>query len=373
MRRLEISTLSHTEMPHTDISARLATIPFRKEYISSLVKRKPYLLKNEDRYLGRILEGSNLDPNRVYPAMRFCETRDDYDLFDFLSTWSSFPAGNRPGRRMKFFIVDEGHEDSPVMALGCLGSAIRLLNVRDTWIGWQGSKWKETRARNLAFVMDLVTCVGIPPYSYLTSGKLLCYACLSRELREAYNRRYASITTVKLGRLITDIALIVVLGAFGSNTPQYKGISIDGRNHFKFIGYTKGYSTFHISSSLYDELLSAASISELAKMRRLPGGGNPKLRMLRSIARKLNIDEEHLVRSGYQRAVFVAPLAHNSRRFLLGEDDSLDYSDYSFKDVVEAWKHKWLRRRCESNEVLEQVRKFTPSQLSLRTEFVSFH
>lgn len=365
---LQLSLLSGLDETEPHWSARVATLPYRKALIRLLVKRKPYLLENENYYLRNVLSGSNLNPNQISPAIRFCNSRSDYDLFDFLSMWSSFPAANRPGRRFKFFIVDAGHEGSPIMALGCLSSSIRLLRARDEWIGWHGAKWKETRARNLAFMLDLSTCVGIPPYSYLTSGKLLCYTCLSKEIRDAYSKRYASQRTMNLGRFITDIALIVVLGAFSRNTPQYKGISVNGIKYFRFVGYTKGYSTFHIPRDYYDELLSTINIEALGKRRRLDGGGNPKLRMLRIIARRLHLDEENFVRSGYRRAVFVAPLAHNSTAFLLGEDERLDYFDYSFEDVVEAWKQKWLWRRCEKGEVLEKVNTFTPSLLSLKRE-----
>lgn len=366
--KLEPSSLFDFDETDSAIAKRIATIPYRKAFISSLVERKPYLVRNEDYYLKNVLPGSGLDPNRISPAIRFCETRNDHDLFDFLSTLSSFPGSSRLGRRFRFFIIDEGHDGAPVMALGCLASAIRLLRARDEWIGWHGSKWKMICAQNLAFVMDLSTCVGIPPYSWLTSGKLLCYACLSRELRQAYSMRYASQYTMKLGRIVTDIALIVVLGAFSSNTPQYKGISIDGRNHFKFVGYTRGYSSFQISGNTYEELLSKIDVPQLSKKRCLNGGGNPKLRMLRLIARRMNLDEEHLANSGHRRAVFVAPLAHNSRTFLRGEDDFLVYFNYPLEDLVKAWKQKWLWRRWASDEVVRKVRNFTTSQLSLKHE-----
>ena len=369
--KLELATIHDIGKNHRHDSARLAAAPYRREFIKSLIQRKAYLLENEDYYLRNVIDGASLNPNLVSPELRFCRTRDDYDLFDFLSTWSSFPAVDRPGRRLKFLIVDTGHAGLPIMALGCLSSAIRLLKTRDDWISWRGPKWREIRARKLAYIMDLSTCVGIPPYSYLTSGKLVCYTCLSQELRQAYSERYGFRPTEKLGRFITDIALVVVLGAFGGNTPQYKGISIKGQNHFEFIGYTKGYSTFHIPASSYNEFLAALDIDGLREKRRLPGGANPKLRMLRLIARKLQLDEEQFVRSGYRRAVFVAPLAHNSKAFLLGEDYSLDYFDYSLAEVVDAWKRKWLWRRWENREVVERVRSFTRLRLSLKSEFSS--
>ena len=350
-------------------SARAATIPWKREFLKSLLNRKPYLFNNENQYLSRLIPGSNLNPNLILPDIKLCETRDDYDLFDFLGIWSSFPTSDRPGRRMKFFIVDKGHEGTPIMALGCLSSTVSLLATRDNWIGWAGRSFKEIRANNLAYIMDLSTCVGIPPYSYVTSGKLLCYSCLSREFRWAYASRYQSQYTAKLKRLVTDIALIVVLGAFSRNTPQYRGITLGGETRFRFAGYTKGYSTFHIPSGLYDELLTRANIEELSKQRCLDRGGNPKLRMLRTIARKANINDEYIVKSGFKRAVFIAPTAYNSRTFLLGEDRSLDYYDYSFEEVVEAWKKRWLYTRYSNNRVLAEINRFTPSLLSLRNYY----
>jgi len=154
----------------------------------------------------------------------------------------------------------------------------------------------------------------------------------------------------------------------GAPQPQYKGISVNGRNYFRFVGYTKGYSTFHVSSRLYNDLLSIANIENLSERRCLDGCGNPNLRMLRVIARRLNLNEENLVRSGYRRAVFIAVLAHNTREFLLGQDDSLDYFDHSFEDIANAWKEKWLWRRCAKSHVTERVNKFTPLILSLKKE-----
>jgi hypothetical protein len=190
--KLKLATIHDIGKYHRHDSARLAAVPYRREFIKSLIQRKAYLLEKENCYLRKVIDGASLKPNLVSPELRFCKTREDYDLFDFLSTWSSFPTVDRPGRRLKFFIVDTGHAESPIMALGCLSSAIRLLKARDDWIGWPEPKWREIRARKLAYIMDLSTCVGIPPYSYLTSGKLVCYACLSKELRQVYGERYGS-------------------------------------------------------------------------------------------------------------------------------------------------------------------------------------
>ena len=64
----------------------------------------------------------------------------------------------------------------------------------------------------------------------------------------------------------------------------------------------------------------------------------------------------------------MASLAHNTREFLIGQDDSLEYFNYSFEDIANAWKEKWLWRRYAKSQVIERINKFTPSLLSLRRE-----
>jgi len=157
----------------------------------------------------------------------------------------------------------------------------------------------------------------------------------------------------------------VTCGAYSSNTPQYKGISYGGRSRFKFVGYTKGYSTFHIPQSLFNTLIGKFDDPKLRLARYGERGSHAKIHVLRHIARQLGIDEEQLVFSGHRRAVFLTPLAKNTRAFLRGEASRLEYYSANYDDLVEEWRAKWLVRRWRSSRVRHQVRSFVPRHITL--------
>jgi len=365
LRKILLKHIENFNKHDTSATKRDEAKKYRGECIRLALQRKPYLKENEKQYLSRVLKGEDLSPLKIEPVLQFCHSKEDFDFFDFFRLWSSFPTRDRPGRRFKFLLYDEGHSLKPLMALGCLGSSIRQLSVRDEWIGWNDRRFKKIRAKKLAYIMDLNTCIGIPPYSFLTSGKLLCYIILSNEFREMYFERYRNQLTRNLKRIVTDIALVVTCGAYSSNTPQYKGISFHGNNKFKYIGYTKGYSTFHIPQSLYNKLISVFDGPELRFSRYGERGSMAKFQVLRDIARKLNIDEEELLYSGHKRSVFVAPLAQNFREFLLDENKELIYYNVKYDDLVKTWRRQWLLKRWKSSQVRKKVQNFKPEDIGL--------
>jgi len=299
--------------------------------------------------------GNEIRPERVSPRIVVCQSRHDFDLFDYLSIQSSFPVKDRPARRMKFLVVDAGHPREAVMAIACLASPVRHLRALDSWIGWQSPRLNGVKGDRLAYVMDLSTCVGLPPYSFLTSGKLAAYLALSNDIRRAYAERYVSQLTRFQRRLVNEIGLIITAGAYGRNTPQYKGVWHDGRSLFRFIGMTAGYSTCHIPDDLYDQLVAAVDTPEKNMGRFSWHGGSSRMRNLRYIARYLGINEDAVVRSGHSRALFVAATASNSREFLLGEASKLEHFDYGARDLCHSWKDRWLFRRWATAPVREHV------------------
>lgn len=357
-----IQTFDNTDNARTK---RCAAKQYRQECIKGALLRKPYLKSKEPQFLAQLIKGSRLQLSRIQPILRICESREDFDVVDYFSLWSSFPTRDRPGRRLKFLLFDVGQKSAALMALGSIGSSVRQLGVRDSWIGWNTKDFKEVRASKLAYIMDVTRCIGVPPYSFLTSGKLLCYTLLSNEFRSLYALRYAKQLTRKLERIVTDIALLVTCGAYSSNTPQYKGISYGGRSRFKFVGYTKGYSTFHIPQSLFNMLIGKFDDPKLRLARYGERGSHAKIHVLRHIARQLGIDEEQLVFSGHRRAVFLTPLAKNTRAFLRGEASRLEYYSANYDDLVEEWRVKWLVRRWRSSRVRHQVRSFVPRHITL--------
>ncbi len=188
---------------------------------------------------------------------------------------------------------------------------------------------------------------------------------LSNEVRELYRRRYINRLSMFRKRILTDIVLIITTGAFGENSPQYKGITFDGKKHFRFIGHTRGYSTFQIPPAVYDKIKKFVCTDEKSHNPTIEGGANAKLRMLRYAARELRIDEECLVFSGHKRAIYVAPLAFNWREFLHGKTKRIEYYNLPLKELIEEWKSRWLVKRIRSDHVKAQVDLFQPEQFRL--------
>jgi hypothetical protein len=362
----EILDLIRNMPPSATIEERRTAVKsWHTEFIESTILGKPYLAKNENTYLGALIPGRLLNPNKIKPRLFLCSEREDYDLYDYLRMSSSFPTQDRPGRRMKFIVRDMGHSGAPVMGVCCLSSTVRQLKARDQWIGWIDKHSVEARAENLAYIMDISTCVSVPPYSYLTGGKLLCYMMLSNEVRALYSLRYANRLSRLRRRILTDVVLLIATGAFSGNTPQYKGVTLAGQKLFKFIGYSSGYSTFQVPSALYDRIKELLSAYGKLCVPTLEGGSNQKLRMLRIAARELGIDGEHLVFSGHRRAIYAAPVAANWREFLQGRTRRIEYHDFPLVRLVEEWKSRWLSRRMQSARVVEQLESFRPEQLKI--------
>jgi hypothetical protein len=322
--------------------------------------RKPYLQLEEDKYLSNLAHGKQLAFDRISPVLVVCQTREDYDLYDYFRMWSSFPTVDRPGRRLKLLIRDSGQPRSPLMGLCCLSSAVRQLRVREEWIGWQGRKSFKIRAQNLAYIMDLSNCLSVPPYSNLTGGKLLAAMMASNEVRDIYRNRYLAQRSMFRQRILIELVLITTSAVYGSNAPQYKGLSYNGSRLYQFLGYSTGYSTFQIPPELYNEVKGFVLRRRKHCDPTMAGGANAKIRILRFAARELGIREESLVLSGQRRGIFAAPLASNWKEFLLGKTRAPEYFDYPLNTIVDRWRKDWLIRRISDESVLSKVNSFQP-------------
>ena len=186
LRRRVLSATRRIPTANGAESRRLAVVPWRLDFIRSMFAKKPYLVASEDRYLSQLISGVDLCPAKIAPELVPCRTREDFDLYDYFRLSSSFPTSDRPGRRLKFLLRDVGNPGAPLMGLCCLSSAVRQLRVRDDWIGWTASESRRARVERLAYVMDVSTCLSLPPYSFLTAGKLLAAAMASNEVRSVY-------------------------------------------------------------------------------------------------------------------------------------------------------------------------------------------
>ncbi len=351
LRKALRDAVSRVPNAHDSLAARAAARPWRQQVVRRAFESRESLAQRERSLLLNVLPGHALNPAAIAPEIIRCQTEEDFLVFSYFSLWSSFPTIDRPGRRLKFLIRDRGQPSRPLIGLCCLSSPVRQLRVRDEWIGWQGSEHLNVRARNLVYVSDLSTCISLPPYSYLTGGKLLAALMASDEARHLYRSRHKSQLTLKQKIVARELYLLTSSGCYGSNSPQYKGIRLRGLPVYQFLGYSRGYSHFQIDPTLDED------VKKIVLRRRPDVAGqfrtwaNSKIRVLRMATRELSIPEEQLVFSGHRRALFAAPLAQNWRELLLGRTERLNRISYPAAEIVDYWKRTWL-----SQEARELIR-----------------
>jgi hypothetical protein len=329
----------------------------RRDELVRIAKGIPGSLQRMcDLARGRLVDGAEIDLDTIEPELVFCQSQEDYAVHRYHSAMSAFPTRDRPGRRMKFMLVDAGQPHFPIMAVATLSSAISILPSRDRWIGWSGpaADWRWNR---LAYVLDLSTCISVAPYSGLTVAKLMAHLALSRDCQEHYHFRYADHLTDKTRRKVDQYALVVGTGAFKSRTPAYKGFQLtSGDERFLRAGMTEGYSSTHISDSLYDQLMQRFGVDKRFGVKR--SGRHVRFSNLRIFARLLNIDEGLVLRPGQRRSVYLAPTAKNTRDFLLGKCDRLDLRRPWARSLISEWKTRWLAERLSKAHIVEGVRRW---------------
>jgi hypothetical protein len=83
-------------------------------------------------------------------------------------------------------------------------------------------------------------------------------------------------------------------------------------------------------------------------------GPNWKFRALRKALNRLGLDEE-LLRHGIEREVFIAPVAHNWREYLIGKTDRPRWRHFRLNDLSRFWVHRWCLPRARRDESFNYV------------------
>jgi hypothetical protein len=238
-------------------------------------------------------------------------------------------------------------------------------------------------------MMEIVVCGGVPPYSYLLSGKLVCLMMLSPEVTQIYEERYSQqisvIASQMAGRPIRRPAKLVSLGTtslYASGSSQYNRVSLpvktlpsqESEIRYSYIGHTEGYGSAHLSKETRDTLNALENLER--KYRRVNNvfgeGANPKMRQLSSGLDALGIAQADLLRHASPRIVYNIPLIQNVERFLLEIDDvprfiiSQNESESGHKSsrrIADFWSERWAASRLDHNPLFNQLGEASPLKL----------
>lgn len=323
------------------------------------------LERREDRFVARMARGSEIDPSRIRPRLVSVKGHRNNDalLWRWCALHWSVPLSRGYGRRLRFLIVDEGHNNAVIGIIG-LGDPVYALRSRDQWIGWS----REQRATSIHHVMEAFALGAVPPYSTLCGGKLAALLTTSTEVRLAFRHEYGHRETL-IGRRDPDahLAMVTTHSALGRSSVYHRLRRRDGQLAFRPVGFTVGSGDFHITGEVYERLAAfaqRASSGSSGRHERWPGGTSfrNKREVLQRALSELGLNDRRLRHHGIKREVFVAPLAHNSAAWLCGTEPSLQWLNGGVGELGAWWRQRWAIPRASR---LDHWRSFDPEAWTL--------
>ncbi|WP_066400352.1 Druantia anti-phage system protein DruA [Neobacillus mesonae] len=264
--------------------------------------------------------------------------------------------------------IEESH-DNPVEIINKLVSykGGKVLNI-----ALQANRKKKIGSN----VMEIIVCGSIPPYNELLGGKLVSILAMSPTVVKQYNERYASqvseiASRMKGEKVIRDsqLSFLGTTSLYQMGSSQYNRIKVPAPNgtlEYKKLGETEGFGSVFFTnqtSSLINKMLF-----EMEGGRRINNvfgeGTSPRLRLLRSGLSHLGIPEQ-FTKHHTRRIVYGIELASNSREYLTGKDNKLNYyypldgnEDVYTNEMIDYWRKRWLLKRVDNVDLLGRLLKF---------------
>lgn len=304
---------------------------------------KARLGRYEDRLLGRIASGSEVEPVKVTPRLvEVLPNSEDELLFRYASLHWSIPVSSGYGRRLRF-LVEDAHNGKLIGLIG-LCDPVFSVAARDAWIGWDRNA-KKARLRN---VMEAFILGAVPPYSMLLCGKLVAMLCASDEVRRAFQRKYGRGESIISGSAADGrLALITTTSALGRSS-IYNRLRYHDRLLMMSVGYTSGWGEFQFSNGVYSQLRDYAEryCNKTAKHKSWGTGFRNRREVVRRVLAHIGLSV-NLMNHGIRRELFVMPLAKNTREFLRGEHQRLLWFHRPAEELAAFFLKRWLIPRAE--------------------------
>jgi hypothetical protein len=310
----------------------------RKKRLEQLQFHKKVLKKHIDQCKYSSISGKDLDPTQI--NLELIEVKPDTNyskiFFWWNLVWWSLPYDQPVGRRMSFLLWDKYH-NAP-FGLFCLQSPTLNSAVRDKFLGLNDRKSEYWINQSLYGQR-----IGaLPPYNELIGGKMVALSIVSNEVRELYAKKYENRETILNKRQLPNRLLFVsTTGAYGKSS-VYERLNYQGVTVAKFIGYTSGSGTFHLSEDLYDECLQYLEQNGINAKRGYGTGSSRKLRLIEMSFRylKLNNFHYHNIKRGYY-------LFNNTRNLndVIHKQQEPIWYDRAFSDLMKYWLQRWCLPR----------------------------
>lgn len=227
-------------------------------------------------------------------------------------------------------------------------------------------------------VSDVSICGAVHPYNEILGGKLVTLLLTSKEVREAYARRYGGQTSViasqMAGQIIikpADLRILTTTSLYGVGSSQYNRLHLRAKDHpdlphdvrWGAIGesLTGGFGTLHLGSETAEALRSMALARHDSRRvnNRFGEGTSPRLRQIREGLDALGLKSDAILHHATPRIFYGCELTPGSRDALLGLGTPEGGSPTA-SAIGEAWRRRWLSGRVLREETLQVLASLGP-------------
>lgn len=223
-------------------------------------------------------------------------------------------------------------------------------------------------------VADVSVCGAVHPYNELLGGKLVTLLLTSREVRDAYAKRYGGqisvIASQMAGRAVSkpaDLKILTTTSLYGVGSSQYNRLTLRASEHPELphdirwgaIGksLTGGFGTLHLSAETAHALRSMALVRHDARRvnNRFGEGTSPRLRQIREGLDALGLKSDAILHHATPRIFYGCELVPGARESLMGLAPADHEGAVAADDIAAAWRKRWLAGRVRRAETLEAL------------------
>lgn len=230
-------------------------------------------------------------------------------------------------------------------------------------------------------VADVSICGAVEPYNAVIGGKLVALVLTSREVRDAYARRYGEqvsvIASQMAGRVITkpaNLRILTTTSLYGVGSSQYNRLVLRAAQHpelghdlaWKTIGQslTGGFGTLHLGGETAQALRSMAVSRHDARRvnNRFGEGTSPRLRQIREGLDALGLQSDSILHHATPRIFYGCELDPGGREALMGFNQTPSEAPTTV-DIATAWRRRWLGNRILRQETLDALAELGPESI----------
>lgn len=294
-----------------------------------------------------------IDPAAIKPRLQLIPKDNDNlnNIFWLARMYWSLPYSQGYGRRLRFLIWDEHHRK--LMGIVGLQSPPLDFAVRDRSFAYpEGQKTAYVNQ-----MMDAYTVGAVPPYGALLGGKLAALALGANQVRDAYKRRYAGVTTIMDEReLPARLIAVTTTSAFGKSSIYDRLRGPDGKIMLRPLGLLEStYGSYHFNG-VYKMIKYRLSKDSNRKLHGYGVGPRIRWQVLREGLRDVGLSPE-LLQHNVPREVFMVSNLRNLEKYVAGQHERPLWEDRPFGTLTEHWREKWLLPRWERLQTERGLKK----------------